>query len=166
MICSQGGPMPGILIFAYGSRDARAQAAGGRAAGSRFLAAKECFDVATVLQHRPCPVDIVTLTDSLVITLPATPLRRLMDLDPGSPATCCRKLTENYLGLLEEFEVSVQKSALQRLAATWCRSPSPMAVRIRGVARLPDEQDRASPRGSASQGNHVAPAARTAWSRG
>jgi len=136
-IWRQGDPMTSLLVLAYGSAMlALRRPEGGRRA-VRFLAAKEPFDVATALQMRACPVDIVALTDSLAISVPTPPLLRLLDLEPGFTRNLLSEVSENYLGLLQEMETSVQKSALQRLGCYLVSLAEPNGSPHSWIARLP-----------------------------
>lgn len=135
--CRQGDPMPGVLVVVYGSvMLALKRPEGGRRA-VRLLGPKECFDVATALQSRPCPVDIVALADSLVVSVPAASLLRLLDLEPRFARNLLHEVSENYLGLLEEIEVSVQQSAVQRLGSYLVSLAQPNGTPHSWTAHLP-----------------------------
>jgi CRP-like cAMP-binding protein len=135
--CRQGEHMPGVLFVVYGSiMLALKRPEGGRRA-VRLLGAKECFDVATALQSRPCPVDVVALADSLVVSVPAPSLLRLLDLDARFARNLLNEVSGNYLGLLEELEVSVQQSAVQRLGCYLVSLAEPNGSPHSWIARLP-----------------------------
>ena len=135
--CRQGDPLPGVLVVVYGSiMLALKRPEGGRRA-VRLLGAKECFDVATALQSRPCPVDVVALADSLVVSVPAPSLLRVLDLDARFARSLLHEVSGNYLGLLEELEVSVQQSAVQRLGSYLVSLAEPNGSPHSWIAHLP-----------------------------
>jgi CRP/FNR family transcriptional regulator, dissimilatory nitrate respiration regulator len=135
--CRQGEHLPGLLLVVSGSiMLALKRPEGGRRA-VRLLGAKECFDVATALQSRPCPVDVVALADSLVVTVPAASLLRLLDLDARFARNLLQEVSGNYLGLLEELEVSVQQSAVQRLGTYLASLAQPNGTPHSWTAHLP-----------------------------
>jgi len=135
--CRQGEVLPGVLVVVYGSMMlALKRPEGGRRA-VRLLAPKECFDVATALQSRPCPVDVVALADSLIVSVPAPSLLRLLDLDARFARNLLQEVSTNYLGLMEELEVSVQQSALQRLGSYLVSLAQPNGSPQSWTAHLP-----------------------------
>jgi CRP-like cAMP-binding protein len=136
-ICCQGEPMSAVVALAYGSAMLALRRPDGGRRTVRFIGASECFGLATALHNRPCPVDVIALTDSLVISVPVAPLLRLLDVDPGFTRGLLRELSDDYLGLLEELQASVQKNAVQRLASYLASLAEPNGTPHTWIARLP-----------------------------
>jgi CRP-like cAMP-binding protein len=136
-ICRQGEPMPAIVALVYGSAMLALRRADGGRRTVRFIGARECFGLATVLHNRPCPADVIALADSLVISVPVPVLLRLLGTDPGFARALLRELSDDYLDLLEELQASVQKSAVQRLAAYLGSLAEPNGTPHTWIARLP-----------------------------
>ena len=129
--------MPAVLALAYGSAMVALRRPDGGRRTVRFIAARECFGLATALHNRPCPVDVIALADSLVIAVPVPPLLRLLGMDPGFTRDLLRELSDNYLALLEEIQQSVQKNAVQRLASYLASLAEPNGTPHTWIARLP-----------------------------
>lgn len=136
-ICSQGEPMPAVVALAYGSAMLALRRPDGGRRTVRFIGAREIFGLATALHNRPCPVDVIALTDSLVISVPVPPLLRLLGMDPGFARDLLRELADDYLELLEELQASVQKNAVQRLASYLASLAEPNGTPHTWIARLP-----------------------------
>ena len=137
VVCQRGERMPGVIAIVYGSAMlALSRPEGGRRV-VRFLAAKQSFGVATAMHERPCPVDVIALADSLVLTMPAAPLLRLLDLDSHFVHNVLHQMSEALLGLLGEIEASVQQSAVQRLASYLDSLAMPNGTPHTWIARLP-----------------------------
>jgi CRP-like cAMP-binding protein len=129
--------MPAVLALAYGSAMLALRRPDGGRRTVRFIAARECFGLATALHNRPCPVDVIALEDSLVISVPAPALLRLLGADPGFARSVLRELSDNYLDLLDEFQANVQKNAAQRLASYLVSLAEPNGTPHTWIARLP-----------------------------
>ena len=136
-ICRQGDSMPAVVALGYGSAMLALRRPDGGRRTVRFIGASECFGLATVLHNRPCPADVIALEDSLVISVPAQPLLRLLDVDPGFARSLLGELSDNYLDLLDEFRANVQKNAVQRLASYLGSLAEPNGTPHTWIARLP-----------------------------
>jgi CRP-like cAMP-binding protein len=136
-ICSQGEPMPAVVALADGSAMLALRRPDGGRRTVRFIGAREIFGLATALHNRPCPVDVIALADSLVISVPVPPLLRLLGMDPGFARDLLRELADDYLALLEELQASVQKNAVQRLASYLASLAEPNGTPHTWIARLP-----------------------------
>jgi len=136
-ICRQGEPMPTVIALAFGSAMLTLRRPDGSRRTVRFIAARECFGLATALHNRPCPADVTALADCLVISVPAPPLLRLLATDPGFVRDLLRELSDDYLALLDELQASLQKSALQRLASYLGALAEPNGTPHTWIARLP-----------------------------
>lgn len=136
-ICRQGEPMPAVVALAYGSAMLALRRPDGGRRTVRFIGAREIFGLATALHNRPCPVDVIALADSLVISVPVPPLLRLLGMDPGFARDLLRELSDDYLALLEELQASVQKNAVQRLASYLASLAEPNGTPHTWIARLP-----------------------------
>jgi CRP-like cAMP-binding protein len=136
-ICTQGDAMPGVLTLAYGSAMLALRRPEGGRRTVRFLAARECFGLAAALHGRHCPLDMIALTDCLVVTVPAPPLLRLLGAEPAFARSLVRQLSENYLDLLGELESSVRQNAVQRLATYLASLAEPNGSPQTWIARLP-----------------------------
>jgi CRP-like cAMP-binding protein len=64
-------------------------------------------------------------------------LLRLLGTVPEFARDLLRALSDDYLALLEELQASVQKSAVQRLAAYLCSLAEPNGTPHSWIARLP-----------------------------
>ena len=117
VLCKRGEMMSSVIVFAYGSAKVSLRRNDGQEKVVRFLGAGESFGEAAALHGRPCPVEVTTLSDSMVVIVPPLPLLRLLDVDPAFARNMVHALSEKYLGLLSELEASLQQSALQRLAS-------------------------------------------------
>lgn len=136
-ICRQGEPMPGLLALAYGSAMLALRRFDGGRRTVRFLGARECFGLAAALHGRHCPLDVIALSDCLVMTVPAAALLRLLGAEPAFARSLLREVSENYLELLGEMEASVRQNAVQRLAAYLASLAEPNGSPQTWVARLP-----------------------------
>jgi CRP/FNR family transcriptional activator FtrB len=136
-ICRHGEPMPAVVVLAYGSAMLALKRPDGGRRTVRFIDARECFGLATAVQGRTCPADVIALADSLVISVPVPPLLRLLVIDPGFARDLLRELSDNYLELLEELQANVQKNAVQRLASYLGSLAEPNGSPHTWVARLP-----------------------------
>jgi len=136
-ICCQGEPMPAVIALAYGSAMLALRRPDGGRRTVRFIGASECFGLATALHNRPCPVDVIALVDSLVISVPVPPLLRLLGVEPGFARDLLRGLSDDYLAMLEELQASVQKNAVQRLASYLASLAEPNGTPHTWIARLP-----------------------------
>jgi CRP-like cAMP-binding protein len=136
-ICGQGDPMPAVLALVYGSAMLALRRPDGGRRTVRFIGAREIFGLAIALHNRPCPVDVIALADSVVISVPVPPLLRLVGIDPGFARDLLRELSDNYLDLLEELQASVQKNAVQRLASYLASLAEPNGTPHTWIARLP-----------------------------
>ena len=136
-ICGHGERMPGVFAIAHGSVMLALRRPDGGRRVVRFLGARESFGTAAALHDRPCPVDVIALADSLVVSVPVQPLLRLLAVDPCFVRNLMRELSENYLGMLEELEASVQQSAVQRLASYLDSLAVPNGTPHTWTARLP-----------------------------
>jgi CRP-like cAMP-binding protein len=136
-ICTQGDAMPGVLTLAFGSAMLALRRPEGGRRTVRFLGARECFGLAAALHGRPCPLDVIALADSLVVTVPAPPLQRLLVTEPAFARSLLREVSEDYLDLLGELEASVRQNAVQRLASYLVTLAEPNGSPQTWIARLP-----------------------------
>lgn len=136
-VCRQGEPMPGMLTLAYGSAMLALRRADGGRRAVRFLTPRECFGLAAALHGRPCPLDMIALSDCLVVTVPTPPLVRLLGSEPAFARSLVREVSENYLELLGELEASVRQNAVQRLATYLASLAEPNGSPQTWIARLP-----------------------------
>jgi CRP-like cAMP-binding protein len=136
-ILSRGDRLPGVLVMAYGTAKLGLRRGDGEERVLRFLGANEAFGAASVLLDRPCPLDIVALADSMLVLVPARPLLRLAEFDPKFAGNLMKHLAGSLLGLITEFEDSVQRSAVQRLASYLGLLAKPAQGLPNGTVRLP-----------------------------
>lgn len=115
-IVRRGERMPGLVALAYGSAKLALRRPSGEEKVVRIIGPGECFGLASSLLDRPCPVDLVALTDCLLATVPPVPLLRLLEGNAAFARNVARLLAERMLELLSELEASAQHSGLQRLA--------------------------------------------------
>ena len=137
LIARQGEPLPGIIAVAYGLAKLALPRRKGDEKVLGFLGANETFGAASVLLDRPCPLNIVALTDSMLAVLPARPLLRLLEFDPKFARNLTKDLAGSVLGMVSEFEASVQCSAVQRLASYLGSLARPAQAAQGETVRLP-----------------------------
>jgi CRP-like cAMP-binding protein len=137
VIVGRGERMPGVIALAYGSAKLALRRANGEEKVVRLLGPGENFGLAAALLDRPCPVQLVALSNSLVATIPPVPLLRLMEQDISFARCVARALAERVLQLVGELEASVQQSGLQRLAGYLDSLAEPNGQPGSWIARLP-----------------------------
>jgi CRP-like cAMP-binding protein len=137
VIVGRGERMPGVIALAYGTAKLALRRANGEEKVVRLLGPAENFGLAAALLDRPCPVQLVALSNSLVATIPPVPLLRLMEQDIGFARGVARALAERVLQLVGELEASVQQSGLQRLACYLDSLAEPNGQPGSWIARLP-----------------------------
>lgn len=137
VVCNRGHRLPGVIVMAYGMAKLGLRRGDGDGKVLRFLCANETFGVASVLLDRPCPLDLVAVADSMITILPARPLLRLLELDPKFARNLSLGLAGTVLGMVTEFEASVQCSAVQRLASYLGSLARPVEAAQAGTVRLP-----------------------------
>jgi len=117
LIARQGEPLPGVIAIAYGLAKLVMPRRKGEEKVLRFLGAKESFGEAAALLDRPCPVDVVALTDAMLAVIPVSPLQQLKESDGAFASNLVRILAEGLLSLMAEVDASSGRSSAQRLAA-------------------------------------------------
>lgn len=137
LLCRHGEAMPGLFVVAYGMLKIALRRNGSEENVVRFVRAGESFGEASSLLDRPCPVDAVALEESMLAVVPAAALARLLHSEPIFARNMTGSLAERLLGLLQEFEASVQHSGVQRLACYLDSLAEPGALANRSIARLP-----------------------------
>ncbi len=137
VIVRRGERMPGVIALAYGSAKLALRRANGDEKVVRLLGPGESFGLAAALLDRPCPVELVALSNSMVVTIPSVPLLRLMEQNIGFARSVARALAERMLELVGEFEASLQQSGLQRLACYLDSLAEPNGQPGSWIARLP-----------------------------
>ncbi|HVB47956.1 MAG TPA: Crp/Fnr family transcriptional regulator [Burkholderiales bacterium] len=136
-VVRRGESMPGVISVSYGLLKLAARGVNGEERVLRLLAAGESFGAATILLCRPCPVDVVALADTLLVTIAATPILDLIDRDPKFARRLLLALAERNLGLLSEFADSALQRGVQRLASYLDSLARPLNGSGRYVAELP-----------------------------
>jgi CRP-like cAMP-binding protein len=129
--------MPGLVALAYGTAKLALRRAGGQEKVVRLIGPGESFGLAAALLDRPCPIDLVALTDCLLATIPPVPLLRLLENNGGFARCVARLLAERTLELLGELEASAQHSGLQRLACYLDSLAAPAGPPGAWIVRLP-----------------------------
>ena len=137
VIVARGERMPGVVALAYGSAKLALRRANGEEKVVRLLGPGEYFGLDAALLDRPCPVQLVALSNSLVATIPPVPLLRMMEQDVGFARCVARELAERMLELLSELEASLQQGGLQRLACYLHSLARPDGQPGAWIARLP-----------------------------
>lgn len=116
VIVGRGERMPGVTALVNGSAKLALRRTNGEAKVLRLLGPGDSFGLATALLDRPSPVDVVSLSNCLVATVPPAALLRLLENHAGFARTVARMLAERVLDLVSELDASLQQSGLQRLA--------------------------------------------------
>jgi len=136
-VVRRGESMPGVISVSYGLLKLAARGANGEERVLRLLSAGESFGAATILLCRPCPVDVVALADTLLVTIAAASILDLIDRDPKFARRLMLALAERNLGLLSEFADSALQRGVQRLASYLDSVALPLNGSGRYVAALP-----------------------------
>ena len=136
-IVKRDGPMPGVIAVVEGSAKLALRRNGNEEKVARILEPGECFGLAAVLLERPCPVDVVALTNCVAAAIPPMPLQRLMQQHASFAVAMARTLAERVLELIGELEASVQQRSLQRLACYLDSRAEPAPEQGRWRVRLP-----------------------------
>jgi CRP/FNR family transcriptional activator FtrB len=136
-IAKRGEPLPGVVAVVEGSAKLTLRRASGEEKVARILEPGECFGFAAMLLARPCPVDVVALTNCAVATIPSMPILRLMEQRASLAVAIARTLAGRALELIGELEASVQHSSLQRLACYLESRAEPTEEKGKWVVRLP-----------------------------
>ena len=136
-IAKRGEPLPGVVAVVEGSAKLTLRRENGEEKVARILEPGECFGFAAMLLARPCPVDLVALTNCAIATVPSMPILRLMEERIGFAVAIARTLAGRTLELIAELEACVQHSSLQRLACYLDSRAEPAAEKGKWVVRLP-----------------------------
>ena len=136
-ILRRGERTPGLVALAYGSAKLALRRTSGEEKVVRLLGPGESFGLAAALLDRPCPVELVALSNCLVATIPPVPVLRLMGQDAGFARTVAGALAERVLELIGELEASLQQSGMQRLACYLNSLAQPNGQPGSWIARLP-----------------------------
>jgi CRP/FNR family transcriptional activator FtrB len=115
-IARRGDAFPGLVALVEGSVKLSLRRGDHEEKVARILEAGDCFGFAALLLERPCPVDVIALSNCVVATIPSMPVLRVMEQRTGFAAALARTLAERMLELVDELAASTQQSSLQRLA--------------------------------------------------
>lgn len=115
-ILRRGEAFPGLFAIVEGSAKLSLRRSDHEEKVARILEAGDCFGFAALLLERPCPVDVVALSNGVAATIPSMPVLRLMEQRAAFATALARTLAERLLELVGELEASTQQSSLQRLA--------------------------------------------------
>ncbi|HTQ77152.1 MAG TPA: Crp/Fnr family transcriptional regulator [Burkholderiales bacterium] len=129
--------LPGVVAVGYGSVKLALRRNGGDEKVLRFVGPNETFGEATVLLDRPCPVDIVALADTMVALIPPHAVLRLMAQELCFARNVACLVGESFLELVGEFQSSVQRNGVQRLAAYLDSLAEPNGGADTWIVRLP-----------------------------
>jgi CRP/FNR family transcriptional activator FtrB len=116
MIVRRGESLEGPIALVEGSAKLALRRNSVEEKVARILEPGECFGFAALLLGRPCPVDVVALSNCAVATVPSMPVLHLAEQRPGFALALARTLAERMLELIDELEASARQSSLQRLA--------------------------------------------------
>lgn len=136
-IAKRDEPMPGVIAVIEGSAKLSLRRNGGEEKVARILEPGECFGFAALLLERPCPVDVVALSNCVVAAIPPMPLTRLMQQHANFAVAMARTLATRVLELIGELEACVQHSSLQRLACFLESRAEPGSEKGKWLVRLP-----------------------------
>ena len=116
-VCRRGDPMPGFYALAYGLVKLALRTDTGEERVLRLVGPGETFGEAVMFLEKPCPVDAIALSDSLLVMLPAEPVFALLERDPRFARSLIASLSQRMHGLVADVEASSLRSSLQRVAA-------------------------------------------------
>lgn len=136
-VLHRGEPLPGLIGIGYGLLKLAARGVNSEERVLRLLGAGESFGAASILLGRPCPVDVVTLSDTLLVTVPTTRVLKLVDLDPKFAHRMMLALAERNMGLLSELATRALQRGIQRVACYLDSLARPLDGSERCMATLP-----------------------------
>ena len=136
-ILRRGEAFPGLFAIVEGSAKLSLRRSDHEEKVARILEAGDCFGFAALLLERPCPVDVVALSNGVAATIPSMPVLRLMEQRAAFATALARTLAERLLELVGELEASTQQSSLQRLACYLDSRAEPSGAPDRLRVRLP-----------------------------
>ena len=136
-IARRGEAIPGVMALVEGSAKLSLRRNDSEEKVARILEPGQCFGHAAMLLERPCPVDVVALSNCTVATIPPMPVLLLMEQHSAFAVAFARTLSERVLELVAELEASMQHSSLQRLACYLDSRAEPAAEKGKWVVRLP-----------------------------
>ncbi len=128
-----GEPAPGLMAVAYGL--VKLSLKGGETEKVlRLVGPGDTFAEAVLFLDKPMPVDAVALVDTLVVVVPAAPLRAMIETDSALALGMLASLSQRMHELVSDFEATTQRGAAERLAA-YLESlvppePAPATVRL------------------------------------
>ena len=134
-VLRRGEPVAGVYAVAEGLVNVALRGAGGAERVLRFVGPGETFAEAAALLGRDSAVDAVALADSVLVLIPAQPLRRLLARDAALSGRMMDLLAERMLNLLSEIEASELRPAGERLAGYLLSLARPADGQV--IARLP-----------------------------
>ena len=116
-ICRRGERVEGLFALAYGLLKLTLRGDAGDEKVLRLVGPGETFGEAVVFLDRPCPVDAIALSDSMVVIVPAAPLFALIERDPRFARGMIASLSQRMHALVADVESSALRSGVQRVAA-------------------------------------------------
>lgn len=136
-IAARGEPIPGVIVLVEGSAKLSLRRNESEEKVARILEPGQCFGHAAMLLERPCPVDVVALSNCTVATIPPMPVLQLMEQHASFAMALARTLAERVLEMVGELEACVQQSSLQRLACFLDSRAEPADEKGKWIVRLP-----------------------------
>lgn len=115
-IARRGEELPGLMAVAYGLVKLSLR---GEASEKvlRLVGAGDTFGEAVLFLEKPLPVDISALSDTLLVVVPAEPLRLMIDTEPGFARAMLASMSQRLHALVTDFEAATVHRATERLAA-------------------------------------------------
>lgn len=112
----RGEPLPGLYAVVYGLLKLSLRGPGGEEKVLRLIGRAGTLGEAALFLEKPAPVEVVALSDAMVVLIPGPPLLALLERAPafarGLLASLCQRLHE----LVVDFESTTLHGALERVA--------------------------------------------------
>ncbi|HEY5638020.1 MAG TPA: Crp/Fnr family transcriptional regulator [Burkholderiales bacterium] len=112
----RGERIPGLYAVVYGTLKLSLRGPNGEEKVLRLIGRAETLGEAALFLDKPVPVEVVALSDAMVVLIPGPPLLALLERAPtfarGLLASLCQRLHE----LVVDFESTTLHGALERVA--------------------------------------------------
>ena len=115
-IARRGEELPGLMAVAYGLVKLSLR---GEASEKvlRLVGAGDTFGEAVLFLEKPLPVDISALSDTLLVVVPAEPLRLMIDTEPGFARAMLASMSQRLHALVVHDDSGVRHLALDVVIA-------------------------------------------------
>jgi CRP-like cAMP-binding protein len=137
VICRRNDPMPGLYAVAFGLVKLALGEEPGEEKVLRLVGPGETFGEAVAFLERPCPVNAIALTDTLLVMIPSGPMFALIERDARFARSLIASLSLRMQALVADVEAAALRTGLQRVAAYLESLTEPGPALGRANVRLP-----------------------------